>query len=112
MTSYAGVKVQLRPITVAARAKAWVCDRSLPGITGFESCGGDGGHGCLSLLNVVKCQVEVSATGRSLFHRNPAECGVSNGALSENVDEEEAWPNGTVEPRKKNIYRVFHDFRA
>jgi len=40
----------------------------------FESCRG---HGCLSLANVVCCQVEVSATVRSLVQRSPTECGVS-----------------------------------
>jgi hypothetical protein len=32
---------------------------------------------CLSLVSVVCCQVEVSATGRSLVRRNPTDCGVS-----------------------------------
>jgi hypothetical protein len=31
-------------------------------------------HGCLSVVNVVCCQLEVSATGRSLVQRNPTEC--------------------------------------
>ena len=31
-------------------------------------------YGCLSVLSVVCCQVEVSATGRSLVQRNPTEC--------------------------------------
>jgi hypothetical protein len=35
------------------------------------------GYGCLSLVSVVCCQVEVSATGRSLVQRIPTECGVS-----------------------------------
>jgi hypothetical protein len=35
------------------------------------------GHECLSLVSVVCCQVEVSATGWSLFQRIPTECGVS-----------------------------------
>jgi len=34
-------------------------------------------QGCLSLVSVVCCQVEVSATGRSLIQRNPYECGAS-----------------------------------
>ena len=34
-------------------------------------------HGCLSVVNVVCCQVEVSATGRSLVQRSPSGCGVS-----------------------------------
>jgi hypothetical protein len=35
------------------------------------------GHGCLSVVSVVCCQVEVSATGWSLVQTNPTECGVS-----------------------------------
>jgi len=41
---------------------------------GFESCSG---NGCLSLMNVVCWQVEVSASGQSLIQRGPTECGVS-----------------------------------
>jgi hypothetical protein len=41
---------------------------------GFES---HGGHGCLSLVSVECCQVEVSATSWSLVQRSPTECGVS-----------------------------------
>ena len=32
------------------------------------------GHGCLSLASVVCCQVQVSATGRSLFQRRSIVC--------------------------------------
>jgi len=35
------------------------------------------GHGCLSLSSIVCCQVEVSATGRSLVQGSPTKCGVS-----------------------------------
>jgi hypothetical protein len=49
--------VGLRPLA------CWDC--------GFESrCG----NVCLSLVNVVCCQVDVSATGRSLVQRSPTEC--------------------------------------
>ena len=41
---------------------------------GFESCRG---HGWPSVVNVVCCQVEVSASGRSLAQRSPTDCGVS-----------------------------------
>jgi hypothetical protein len=34
------------------------------------------GHACLSLVNVVRCQVEVSATGRSFIQDSPTESGV------------------------------------
>ena len=37
---------------------------------GFES---HQGHGCLCLVSVVYCQVEVSMTGRSLVQRSPIE---------------------------------------
>jgi len=32
------------------------------------------GHGCLSVVSVVCCQVEVSASGWSLVQRSPREC--------------------------------------
>ena len=35
------------------------------------------GHGCLSLVIVVCCQVDVSAMGRSLVQSSPTDCGVS-----------------------------------
>ena len=34
-------------------------------------------YACLSVVSVVCCQVEVSATDWSLVHRSPTECGVS-----------------------------------
>jgi hypothetical protein len=34
-------------------------------------------HWCLSLVSVVCCQVEVSASGWSLDHRSPTDCGAS-----------------------------------
>ena len=39
---------------------------------------------CLSLVSVVCCQIEVPASGWSLFQRSPTECGVSecDGATS------------------------------
>jgi len=52
---------------MAARSKARDCGRSFPGIAGSNSPGGGGG--CLSLVSVVYCQVEVSLTGRSLVQR-------------------------------------------
>ena len=41
---------------------------------GFES---QSGHGYLSVLSVVCCQVDVSATGLSLVLRSPTNCGAS-----------------------------------
>jgi hypothetical protein len=48
------------PIPVAAPSKAWVSGLSHAGIAGSNPAGG---HGCLSLVSVVCCQVEVSASG-------------------------------------------------
>ena len=48
------------PVPVAARSKAWVCGHLLAGIAGSNPTGG---HGCLSVVSVVCCQVEVCATG-------------------------------------------------
>ena len=36
-----------------------------------------GGHGCLSVVIVVCCRVEVSATNCSLVQRSPTDCGAS-----------------------------------
>jgi len=48
-----------------------VCTAVACGDCGFET------HQVHSLVIVVCCQVEVSATGRSLVQRSPTECGVS-----------------------------------
>jgi hypothetical protein len=59
MYAETGGRVGLRPFA------CWDC--------GFVS---RRGHGCLSLVSVVCCQVEVSVTGRSLVQRIPIESGV------------------------------------
>jgi len=41
---------------------------------GFES---HRGHGYLSVVSVVHCQVEVSAMSWSLVQRSPTDCGAS-----------------------------------
>jgi hypothetical protein len=46
-------------IPVAVWYKAWAYGLSLAGIAGPNH----GGHGCLSLVSIVCCQVEVSASG-------------------------------------------------
>jgi len=48
---------------VAARSKVWVCGRSLAGLRVRIS---PGGRECLSLMNALCYQVEVSAMGRTL----------------------------------------------
>jgi len=61
------------PIPVAARSKAWVCSRLLPGIVGSNPAGS---INVLSFLSVVCCQLEVSASGWSLVQRSSIDCGV------------------------------------
>ena len=61
-------------IPVAARSKAQVCGRLPAEIVGSNPAGGI--VVCLS-VSVVCCQVEVSAMGRSLIQRSPADCGGS-----------------------------------
>jgi len=50
----------------------WVCIRSVAGIAGSNPAGG-----WMSVVSVVRCQVEVSASGWSLVQRRHTECGVS-----------------------------------
>jgi hypothetical protein len=57
------------PILVAARSKALACWDC-----GFESLEV---YGCVSLVSVVYCQVEIYASRRSLHQRSPSDCGVS-----------------------------------
>ena len=59
---------------MAAWSKAWVYGRSPAAIVSFET---HQGHGCLSVVSVVCCQVEVSATDWSLVQRSPTDCGAS-----------------------------------
>jgi hypothetical protein len=59
---------------VAVRSKASVYGRSFSGIAGSNPAGGDEE---LSVLIVVCCQIEVSASGLSLVQRGPTECSVS-----------------------------------
>ena len=60
ITGYCRVHVGLRPLV------CWDC--------GFESYRR---HGCLSVVSVVCCQVEVSATSWSLVHTSATDCCVS-----------------------------------
>ena len=62
------------PIPVAALFNAWVYGRSPTEIVSSNTARG---HGCLSVVSVVCCQVEVSATGWSLVQRSPTDCGAS-----------------------------------
>jgi hypothetical protein len=59
-----------KPIPVAARSKVYACGRSLAGNEDSNPAGGM----AVSLVSVVRCEVEASATGRSLAQRSPTEC--------------------------------------
>jgi hypothetical protein len=59
------------PIPVTARSKGG----SASSLAGIEGSNPARTYGCLSLVSVVCCQVEVSATGRSLVLRSPTKCG-------------------------------------
>ena len=59
-------------IPVAAPSKAWVCGLLLAGIAGSNPAGA-----WMSLVIVVCCEVVGCASGRSLDHKSPTECGVS-----------------------------------
>jgi len=57
-------------------------------------------HGCLSVANVVCCQVEVSASDWSLVQRSPADCGVSE-YDHETSTVRRPWPTGGCCPMVK-----------
>lgn len=59
---------------MAAQSKAYICGRLIAGIPGSGSLGG---YGCLSVGNVVRYRLEVSATGRSVAQSSPTDCGAS-----------------------------------
>jgi hypothetical protein len=79
-------------IQVAAPFKAYVCGRWLAGIGRSNPAGI-----IISLVNVVCCQVEVSATGWSLIQRSLTECGMSVSELGTST-KRKSWPPRTVEP--------------
>jgi hypothetical protein len=60
-------------ILEATRSKVQVCGRSLAGV----AFGILPGHGYLSVVNIVCCEVDIAVTGISSFRRSSTECGVS-----------------------------------
>ena len=62
----------------------------------FRDCGFGSrrGHGCLSLVNIVCCQVELSASNRSLVRRSPTECGASE--CDHETSVRRPWPTRAV----------------
>ena len=57
----------------SSRCKVWACGCSLLGMWVRNPAR----QGCLPLVSVLFCQVEVSATSWPLVQRSPIECGVS-----------------------------------
>ena len=86
------------PVPVAARFKAWVFGRSLAGIVGSNPAGG-----IKSVVSVICCQVEISATGRKLVQGSPTECVVSEcGHKSSTI--RRPWLYGSCCPMVKKNY--------
>jgi hypothetical protein len=77
---------------VATLSRASVCGYSLAGIVDSNPAGA-----CLSLVSVVCCEVEISASGQSLDHKNPTDCGVSECGL-ETSTVSRPRPTRAVEP--------------
>jgi hypothetical protein len=78
------------PIPVAARSKAWVCGRSLAGITGSNPAGA-----WMSVVSVVSCHVEGLITRQkkslptvvclSVIVSVPTDCGLSEGGREASI---------------------------
>jgi hypothetical protein len=68
------------------------------------------GHGWVSLVSVVCCQVQVSASGRSPVQRSPTECGVSECNREASIMR---WPwptRGCCAMGEKNVLSTLVDF--
>ena len=60
------------------------------------------GHGYLSVVSVVCCQVEVCTTGWSLVQMSPTDCGESLCVIQKPQDWAGHGPRWAVAPQKKN----------
>ena len=84
--------------------KTGLSDRAVVGLRPLACghCGSEShrGHGCLSLVSVVCCQVEVSATGWSLVQMSPIDCGAFECDL-ETPWMRKPWPTGGLLWKKK-----------
>jgi hypothetical protein len=89
---------QILPIPVAVRCKAkphacWDCGSEFRW-----------GHGCLSVVTVVCCQAEVSATRWLLFQRSPKEYGVSECDRQASTKRRPWSTNGRRVMKNKRLY--------
>ena len=57
------------PIPVAARSNTSVCGLSPAAIAGSNPARGGVEYGCVSVVNIVCCRINVSGTGQPLFQR-------------------------------------------
>jgi hypothetical protein len=81
------------PVRKAERSNAWVCGAHLLELrVRFTPV-----HGYLSLVSVVCCHAEISATARSLVQRIATGCGVSE-CDRETSTVRRPWPARAVEP--------------
>ena len=62
------------------------------------------GHKCVSVVSVVCCQVEVSASCRSLVQRSPTDCSVSECDRESSIMRV-AWSTGGLLHRVRNTDR-------
>jgi hypothetical protein len=60
------------------------------------------GYGCLSVVCVVRCQVEVSATGWSLVQRSTTDCGASLCVIKKPRERGGHSPRWAAEPENIN----------
>ena len=87
---------------LAVRSNAWVWSRLLAGNEEFES---HRVHGCLSVVNVVFCEVEVSTSGWSLVQRSPTDCGMSECDREASIMRS-IWPNEGSYTMENNDLRL------
>jgi hypothetical protein len=90
---------------VAAWSKAWVYCRSPAETVGSIPAG--------CIVNVVCCQVEVSATSWPLVQRSPTDSGASSCdiKISSRMRMPPRWAaaTGKIRPRLVNNFAAFHD---
>ena len=86
---------------MAARSKAWFCGRLLAGIVGLNPAGW---HGYLSVVIVMCCLVEASATSLLLIQRSTTECRTSLRVIMKPRDRRGHGPRWAALPlRKKKL---------
>jgi hypothetical protein len=100
--------IQRKLMPVSARSKLWVCGRPLPEIAGSKYAK----RIDVSYVNVVFCQLDVCASGRSLIQRSPTECGMFKCVREASI----IWsPTGSVAPGGKinETYRkIQHELKT